>query len=263
MNQTVKILALSDVHGDIDKVDIGDAEIVIVAGDIGPDPTTQQKLHHMHKHEVSIKWAKSEKTIAWFKKHKDVRFYILPGNHDKFASHSDSRHEIKKLWPENVKLIKDAGYVDESGLTIWGMPWNPLKKNGRGTFGAKEEKIQRKCMKIVRHFKCLDILVTHAPPKIADSEYDKGGWHISGELAEMLPVIKPRLLICGHDHHLSHVPLRDKKTGTTIVNVAMKTEHALIDDGGTFVYKPRRIVATIERKIDFDMNMKDNMLVKD
>ena len=251
MKQSIKILALSDVHGDIDKVDIGDAEIVIVAGDIGPDPVHDDEFNRLAKsakHQLKLKvskdWARAPKTISWFKQHTNVRFYILPGNHDRFAKDRDDRKALKEIWPENVKLIKDAGYVDKSGLTIWGMPWNPpehRKDIGSKAFAADGDKIRRKCMKITRHFKSLDVLVTHAPPLIKGTEFvpdpekPNGAWHFSPVLTEMLPVVAPRLLICGHAHTCSHKTCDYQ--GTTVVNVALKEKHR----HNYFKYRARKI----------------------
>lgn len=262
MRQTVKILAVSDVHGDIDKVDIGDAEVVIVAGDVGPDRTAAQKAKGISIEDASFAWAKSAKTVAWFKKHSGVRFYILPGNHDAFAKHHDMRKDVGLAWPENAKLINDKGYVDETGLTIWGMPWNPIHnghKSKGGVFAADEAKILKKCAKISRQFKVLDILVTHAPPSVVELTGGEGGWHFSTELKNMLPKLNPSLLICGHSHNSSHVPVKINGGKTTVVNVAMKESHVLLGDGEKFSYKPRKITFAIERKVSFEMDMKCDM----
>ena len=262
IEQTVKILAVSDVHGDLDKVDLGDCEIVVVAGDVGPDQTAEQRAKGICIEQASVAWATSAKTIAWFKKHARVRFYILPGNHDAFAKHHDTRKKIGMAWPENVKLINDKGYVDETGLTIWGMPWNPIHnghKSKGGAFAADEAKILKKCAKISRQFKVLDILVTHAPPSVAEMTGGKGGWHFSAGLKNMLPKLNPRLVICGHSHNSSHVPVEINGGKTTVVNVALKDSHALLGKGESFAYKPRQITYTVVREVCFETDMKSDM----
>lgn len=254
----VKVMAVADVHGDFSKLDVSGVDVVIVAGDIGPGGTK-------HGYD-SDAWAEGAALLAWFKKNSRVRFYILPGNHDLFAKHHEGRQKLDKLWPDNVLLLKDKGAVDPSGLTIWGMPWNPIhiKPNGKassskgGAFAADDPKIIAKCEKIIRSFGSLDILVTHAPPKIPDTEYAHGGWHLSPALATMLPRIAPRLLICGHKHQLSHKPIQidnGNGTKTTIVNVSMKLGH----HDPEFTYEPRIIEFEIERTLDVKMNMTSPM----
>ena len=246
-------MAVADVHGDLDQLDVAGCDIVIVAGDVGPGGT--------HHDEASKAWALDPNGIAkWFAKYPQTRFYILPGNHDLFAAHHVDRKAVRKVWPGNVHLINDHGFLDPIGLTIYGMPWHPGKyaredrEGVSGAFGADDKKISRKCLKVLEQMPCVDILVTHAPPKIGETELDVQSRHVSAVIGEMAKSIRPRLLICGHRHQSSHVPVVVNDGSTTVVNVAMKLGH-----GDSFAYRPRIIDVGIERKLDFAMDMSDDM----
>ena len=254
MKTKIKLMAVADVHGDFDKLDISGVDVVIVAGDFGPGDTKRGF--------ASDQWAHGAALRNWFAAHPGVRFYILPGNHDLFAKHHAGREKIDLLWPSNVVLIKDKGVVDSSGLTIWGMPWNPVHfRNGvptstkGGAFAADDPKIIAKCEKIVRRFGQLDILVTHAPPRIPHPDFDSSGWHFSPALASMLPRIRPRLVICGHMHDMSHRPLVINNGETTVVNVSLKLKH----EDQQFAYKPRIIEIEVERALGIKMDEKSDM----
>lgn len=269
MIQKVHVLAVSDTHGDLEQLDLsredgkGDVDIVIVAGDVGPGAT---------KHgAMSNDWARSNHLASWFKSHSATRFYILPGNHDLFALTHARREKARSIWPKNVHLMNNKGYLDETGVTIWGMPLNPIHYHDNGVphstkggaFAADSKEIEEACKKILRSsFKDLDILVTHAPPQAPNTVFSARKWHRSLMLSNLLPDINPRLLICGHDHKCSHVPqkpgtINGRPCRTEIVNVAMKHSHS-----GPFVYKPRRIVIEVERNIKFDMDRTSEMYVK-
>ena len=256
LRSKVRVMAVADVHGDFEKLDVSSCEVVIVAGDIGPGQPNDGR--------ESEAWAESRHLIDWFRRHSNVRFYILPGNHDLFARHREWRERLDGLWPENVKLINDKGFVDESGLTIWGMPWNPIHYKAEGVpthtkggaFAADDAKIVRKCEKIVRRFKALDILVVHAPPRVKGTSYGVDNWHLSPALASMLPRINPHVLICGHLHDLSHVPEVINNGRTLAVNVSIK------DHSGRHLYRPRIIEVEVTRTVDVAIDMKDDMRVR-
>lgn len=254
MKTKVKVLAVADLHGRYDLLDASNVDIVIVAGDFGPGGT--------HNGYQSDAWAQSAALRQWFAAYSSVRFYILPGNHDLFAKHHAGREVVDMAWPSNVTLIKDKGVVDPSGLTIWGMPWNPIhyKAPGEptsskgGAFAADDAKIIAKCEKIINRFGQLDILVTHAPPRIADTTFAHGGWHMNTVLGAMIPKISPRLVICGHKHTMSHKPI--VVGNTTIVNVSLMVGH----HDSQFTYQPRVIELEVERKLDVKMDMTSEML---
>jgi len=137
----LKIVAISDTHGQHDKLVLPDGDLLIHAGDI----SNKGGLIEV------------ERFLSWFDKQSFKNKIFIAGNHDFFFErHSDE--EIKKILPGNIIYLKDSG-VEINGIKFWGSPVTPWFLNWAFNRQRGHE--------IARHWDLIpndiDILITHGP----------------------------------------------------------------------------------------------------
>jgi len=137
----VKIICISDTHGDHDQVQVPDGDVLVHAGDVTAHGTKQD----------------FEKFIDWFSGHSHQHKLFIAGNHDSYLEqHPEQVVALAKL--KNVAYLNDSG-VEVEGVNFWGSPITPrfLDWAFMRDVGSDIEK----------HWNLIpaatDILITHGP----------------------------------------------------------------------------------------------------
>ena len=196
----MKIFAVSDMHGQLERLDPKGVDLVLVAGDFAP-------MHGWSTRDLDYQvcWVNSI-LLEWISSYPKTQFRFIPGNHDLFAQNGEFLSEVRL--PTNAKLLIDQS--DEvDGLRIYGTPWVPYI-NGRWAFeemgaGRLREKFEKIPVGI-------DILLTHTPPKIrhkkVDVSIDRNTPHFgSSDLTDAILRVHPHYALCGHIHTGDHAPI--------------------------------------------------------
>ena len=151
----LKIIAISDTHGQHDKLALPDGDLLIHAGDIsnkGEDFEIKQFL-------------------MWFSKQPFKDKIFIAGNHDFFFERC-SVAEIEEIMPNGIIYLKDSG-VEISGIKFWGSPVTPWFMNWAFN--------RRRGHEIARHWDLIpndtDILITHGP-MFRRLDKNKEGQHV-------------------------------------------------------------------------------------
>lgn len=176
----MKIVAISDTHCQLGKVEIPDGDILIHAGDM---------CNHGRLSEI----VRELNVLEQFSK-KFQRTIYVPGNHDIFAEEESSI--VRALCFERC-ITYLAHETDEfDGYKIFGSPYTPY-------FGGWAFNIHRGPEMAAKWNQIpdnVDILITHGPPyNILDPGRDEP--HVGcKDLAARINVVKPRLHLFGHCH---------------------------------------------------------------
>jgi Icc-related predicted phosphoesterase len=215
MSDSVRIIALSDVHDEWDRIAIPGTEfdVLVLAGDLHDDRPSEL----LHARQV-IRALPHHVKIAVF------------GNHDTAGI------ERPDLYPMCRVLVDELLEVD--GLIFYGAPWDSPSSRFGWEFripGGERDGDDR-----------MDVLVTHEPPyRIRD--WGKGGSKYGVRLGnrDLLMAVeraKPRLHIYGH----AHSGFGHQKIGETVfVNVAICDEqYAALNEATTIDISDSEIVVT-------------------
>ena len=203
----IRIVCISDTHGQHAKLSVPDGDVLIHAGDFmkfGDRPKEIVDFNH---------WL--GKLVHRFK-------VVIAGNHDvMFERHPGAARELL----DNAIYLENSG-MELAGLKIWGSPVQPEFNNwafnvARGTA-------------ILRYWKMIpantDVLVTHGPPfGVLDQSHPSTAHLGCEELAKAVEGLKPRLHVFGHIHGGHGSSVRD---GTQSVNASV------VNEAYRLVYKP-------------------------
>jgi predicted phosphohydrolase len=191
----MRIVCLSDTHGQHGKFDVPDGDLLLHAGD-------------------ATRMGRTEEIIsfnAWLGTLPHRHKVVIAGNHD-WGFERD---------PSNRFLLTHATYlIDEGctieGLRIWGSPWQPRFFDWAFNLdrGAPLRRIWAKVPTGV------DILLSHSPPQGILDRTSRGDTVGCEELREALNRIRPRLHVFGHIHE-SYGQL--KQDETIFVNASVCT----------------------------------------
>lgn len=237
----MKVFATSDLHGNLEGLDLEGIDLAILAGDIAP-------LKGMSSWDVydQLVWMNTEFN-DWCNRWPNAKIVFTPGNHDFFPLIKDRFGE--KLREENLdlKLASNATMLIDkcidiygsnsnvSGcLRVYGTPWVPIISH-RWAFEAEHDKLQDKFAQIPKD---VDILVTHAPPRLncVDVSLDYGvnsERFGSSELSEAIAFKFPKMCFCGHIHSGSHS--MSKLGSTQVWNVSR------LNESYNIAYEPLRL----------------------
>jgi len=190
----MKVVFISDTHGQHNSIPIPRGDILIHAGDLTPSGRSGEV-------EAAAKWLASLPH-----QHK----VAIAGNHDLLFEGSPSQ-TIGLLRNAGVTYLQDAG-IKLEGLSIYGSPWQPEFMHWafnvpRGGLSKYWDQIPSR----------LDILITHGPPygildqrsapgkrrvvPWEDEENFVGSEHVGcKELLAAVERTKPRIHVFGHIH---------------------------------------------------------------
>ena len=119
----MRIMAISDLHGNLKGLNPSGADVVVLAGDIAPLKGRGVWLVNDQK-----KWI-NKKFREWTESYPDVQFVVTPGNHDFFPiAHilfKDQGIDWNFGFSDNVHFLGDRG-VEINGVKFYGTPWVPI-----------------------------------------------------------------------------------------------------------------------------------------
>lgn len=200
----MKLLAISDMHGNLDGISLNGIDVVFFAGDIAP-----LKGHCAWHIRDQMKWMNTT-FKTWCEQWPSAEIVFIPGNHDFFPIANDmhkqtfAEHTIALSIASNAHMLIDNG-IEVKGLKVYGTPWVPIISHS-WAFEAANDFLKDKFNLIPDG---LDVLLTHTPPRFnfldvsldygADSE--KFG---SAALVETMLSKQPKMCFCGHIHSGSH-----------------------------------------------------------
>lgn len=173
----MKIIAISDTHGQHEKVKIPEGDLLIHAGDL-TEYGTEEEVKDF---------------LRWFAKQPCTYKVFIAGNHDLFFEQANqNKYKIfANLKAENVFYLQNSGITLE-GIKIWGSPVTPYFL-GMAFNKQRGEVIRKTWNKIPTD---TDILITHSPPYgILDQ-----GLGCEELLANVIQR-KPKLHVFGHIHN--------------------------------------------------------------
>lgn len=194
----MRVVFISDTHGEEGLVTIPEGDLLIHAGDI----TNWGEIYLLEKFD---RWV-GEMTFA--------KTIVVPGNHD--VNVADTEETRDRL--SNCYLLVDSS-VKFGGYKIYGSPWTP-GFTGYGAYhrsrGVDIKEVRDKIPSDV------DILVTHGPP-FGMLDYVAGAKDPQGceELLKVVERVQPEIHAFGHLHAGWGMCTNGK---TTFINASVCTE---------------------------------------
>lgn len=178
----MKLVCISDTHGDHRKVDLPDGDVLVHAGDVTAHGTEQDFLDF----------------LEWFDAFPHPHKLFVAGNHDRFLEQCPTlaRDHVRK---SDVTWLNDSG-VSIDGVHFWGSPitlrfhdWSFMRESGRD---------------IGKHWALIpdttDVLITHGPPHgVLDLVQRRDGSEEQTGCAQLLDTVLkvgPSVHIFGHIH---------------------------------------------------------------
>lgn len=208
----MKVLATSDMHGNLDRIDLTNVDLALFAGDIAP-------LRNITSWDAydQLKWMNT-KFYDWCSQWPKIKIVFVPGNHDFFPIIKETfgykllDRDLSLKLASNASMLIDQGIdiqtssCDSTSLIhVYGTPWVPII-NYRWAFEAEHDKLVKKFSQIP---KGVDILITHTPPRFnylgVSLEYGVESENFGcSELADEVFKKEPKMCFCGHIHSGSH-----------------------------------------------------------
>jgi predicted phosphodiesterase len=189
----VRIVCVSDTHGQHGRMVVPDGDLLVHAGDATLRGTRAQL----------------EAFDAWLGSLPHPHKVVIAGNHD-FALERDP---AARSWIRGGTYLQDEGVV-VGGLRIWGSPWQPrffdwaFNLDRGAPLAAVWAMIPADT----------DVLVTHGPPRgILDRTARGEDVGCDDLLREVVERVRPRLHVFGHIHEAYG---REARDGITFVNAS-------------------------------------------
>ena len=173
----MKIISISDSHGQHQKIKIPEGDLLIHAGDI-IEYGTGEEIYDF---------------LRWFAKQPCTYKVFIAGNHDLFFNQSNAKKykNFTDLKAQNIYYLQNSG-IELNGFKIWGSPITPYFL-GMAFNKQRGADIKTTWNKIPID---TDILITHTPPfGILDDGFG------CEELLTKVIKIKPKLHVFGHIHN--------------------------------------------------------------
>lgn len=171
----VRIVCISDTHGQHAKTVIPDGDLLLCSGDI---------TSHGQVREV-------ERFDQWLATLPHPHKVVIAGNHD-FC--------FQEVEQESRALIRHAHYLQDEGVTIeglkiYGSPWQPVFC--RMAFNLTAPYLRQRWAAIPDD---TDVLLTHGPPHMILDRTSRGHHAGCAELVARLQTLKVKLHLFGHIH---------------------------------------------------------------
>jgi Icc-related predicted phosphoesterase len=207
----MKIVMLSDTHGEHRKVKVPDGDLLIHAGDSMTDGMNPRELEDLND---------------WFGTLPHPNKILIAGNHDFLFEKVD----ITRGLITNATYLQDE-YVHVDGLKIYGSPWQPEFFNWAFNL-PRGAALKQKWDMIPSN---TDILVTHGPPfGYQDTvKHWKGPEHAGcKDLLDRVKEVKPIIHVFGHIHSGAGYT---QDGSTTYVNAAVVDERYRVRHNPTVI----------------------------
>jgi len=174
----LRIVCISDTHGQHPKLGVPDGDVLIHAGDFMAFGDTPREIVDFNQ---------------WLGKQPHRHKIVIAGNHDlMFERHPGAARELL----DNAIYLENSG-TEVEGLKIWGSPVQPEFNNW--AFNVARGAAIRRYWEMIPD--STDVLVTHGPPfGMLDKPHPSTPHLGCEELAKAVERIKPRLHIFGHIH---------------------------------------------------------------
>jgi len=210
----VRLVLLSDTHGNHRNVQVPEGDLLIHAGDFTWLSRSMREVSDFNR---------------WLGELPHRHKIVVPGNHEFFLESDPSK---RSMLSKALVLIDEAIEID--GLRIWGSPVTPLYGGAFGMSSAADRK--RLYANIPDD---LDVLITHGPPFGILDMMPNCSLHTGcRELFDAVIRVKPKVHVFGHLHG-AHGIFQTKNT--IYVNAALCGPHVEIDDGPVVLCLSRRV----------------------
>ena len=175
---SIRIVCISDTHGQHAKLSVPDGDILIHAGDFSAFGDTPIEVIDFNR---------------WLGTLPHRYKVVIAGNHDwMFERHPGTARELLT----NAIYLENSG-TELAGLKIWGSPVQPEFNNWAFNV-ARGAAIRRYWQMIPAS---TDVLITHGPPHgVLDTAHPTTAHLGCEELAEAVQKIRPMLHVFGHIH---------------------------------------------------------------
>lgn len=206
----MKIIAISDTHGQHSQLKIPDGDILLHAGDVSKRGYRNEILDF----------------YEWFAAQPHRYKVMIAGNHDFYFENTDSE-QIKAEMPPEIIYLNDSG-IELEGIHIWGSPIQPWFHDW--AFNRQRGADIRKYWDLIPDN--TDILLTHGPVK-GILDLTASGLEVGCEdLLEKVQKIKPTYHIFGHIHEAYGIL---EQNGTTFMNASvLNLRYELVNPPITF-----------------------------
>jgi len=214
----VRIVCISDTHGQHAKLSVPAGDVLIHAGDFmafGDTPKEIVDFNH------------------WLGKQPHRFKVVIAGNHDlMFERHPGAAKELLS----NAIYLENSG-TELLGLKFWGSPVQPEFNNW--VFNVAGGAAIRRYWQMIPEG--TDVLVTHGPPfGVLDKSLSSTPHLGCEELAKAIEQIRPRLNIFGHIHG-GHGQMT--ANGTQFVNASV------VDEAYRLVHEPQVVEIDVSSEI--------------
>lgn len=239
----MKIVAISDTHGQQFSHLVPECDVLVHAGDISP--------MHDHSFWYQRQWF-TDTFIPELKSCKAKNIIFIAGNHDFFlydTYKSQNENWLRKQLPNNTHYLRDDGCVID-GVTFWGTPW--VVNLSRWAF-SKNEAINKynsvdESDELRKWFGMIpnevDFLISHGPANgFSDTIMEfKMTEHIgSNTLTEILLNKRVKYCLTGHIHSANH---EEQKMSHSFDDIGNHTKFfcvSLLDESYKMKYQPKII----------------------
>jgi predicted phosphodiesterase len=170
--------------------------------------------------------------LQWYKLLPYTLRVFIAGNHDRILeNHPFTSTKIINGFGDGCVYLQDESiitmqseykstYVPETGVKIYGSPWQPEFFNWAFNLPRMGDELKNKWNAIPKD---TDILITHGPPFGTLDTVNSYTKHLGCELlAERVDIIKPKIHVFGHIHGGNGI---EKKNGTLFINAAVLNEN--------------------------------------
>lgn len=195
----MKFVAISDTHGQLDKIDLPEGDVLLHAGDATMNGSAKE-LERFNESFAKLPYK--------------YRIFC-PGNHDRICERDPGRAREILTGPTHY-LVDEEVVLD--GVKIYGSPWQPTFGHGWAFNANRGQIIREKWDRIPDD---VDILITHGPPFYIGDEAGMAPWVENVGCVDLLEAIKNRpsikYHIAGHIHEAYGVR---EVGGVTFINAS-------------------------------------------
>jgi len=199
----MKIVVISDTHGQHAKLKLPKGDVLVHAGDLTLTGNKTDTLRFLN----------------WFGKQDFQHKIFIAGNHD-FFFEKESPAMIEKIIPPGITYLNDSG-TTVNGLAFWGSPVTPWFQNWAFNRHPGDE--------INRHWNLIpagtDILITHGPV-YGILDLNAEAQHIGcKDLLHKVKEIQPAVHLFGHIHESYGITARHQ---VKFINASVLNEQYLL-----------------------------------
>jgi len=204
----VKIICISDTHGEHSAVQPPNGDVLVHAGDI-TEHGSRDDFHSF---------------IEWMASQPHEHKIFIGGNHDTYLEQQPEK-VLAVAGQHKVHYLCDSG-VELSGVRFWGSPITPQFHDW--SFMRDELAIKKHWSKIPMD---TQVLITHGPVWGVLDEVRRSATIVENTgcptLADVVEKVKPEYHIFGHIHEGYGKTIKDQ---TTFLNVSTMNEHYAIQN---------------------------------